>query len=99
MNMDSIINICGWTTFAIIAALASLFALAFAWGFIYLGFHLSTRIIRERKAWKQAIKRGNLEMIRMAAFVMRDRLKYGGEATLNDIIKDTYNRQASRTNE
>lgn len=30
----------------------------------------------------------------MAAFIMRDRLQYGGEATLNDIIKDTYIRQA-----
>lgn len=67
------------------------------WRFDYairLGFHISTRLIRERKAWKQAIKRGNLEKIRMAAFIMRDRLQYGGEATLNDIIKDTYIRQA-----
>ena len=94
MNMDYIISICGWTAFAIIAALLSVFTLALAWGAIRLGFHISTCLIWERKAWKQAIKRGNLEKIRMAAFIMRDRLQYGGEATLNDIIKDTYIRQA-----
>ena len=93
MNMDYIISICGWTAFAIIAALLSVFTLALAWGAIRLGFHIPTRLIRERKAWKQAIKRGNLEKIRMAAFIMRDRLQYGGEATLNDNIKDTYIRQ------
>ena len=94
MNMDYIISICGWTAFAIIAALLSVFTLALAWGAIRLGFHISTRLIKERRAWKKAIKDGNLEMIRGAAFVMRDRLKYGGEATLDDIIRDTYIRQA-----
>lgn len=51
MNMDYIISICGWTAFAIIAALLSVFTLALAWGAIRLGFHISTRL-RERKAWR-----------------------------------------------
>ena len=97
--MDTIISFFGWTAVAIIAALSSIFTLAFAWGAIRLGFHLSTRYIRENRAWKTAIRKGNYKMIRNAAFILRDTLEYGGTVTLNDIIKDTYNRQASRTNE
>lgn len=91
--MDTIINICGWTAFAIISTLALLFTIAFAWGAARLGFLLCTRNIKETKAWQKAIKNSNLEMIRNAAYIMRDRLEYGGEATLNDIINDTYKRQ------
>lgn len=94
MNMDNIISICGWTAFAAIATLLAIFTLALAWGAFRLGIHISTRLIKERRAWKKAIKNGNLEMIRGAAFIMRDRLEYGGKATLDDIIRDTYIRQA-----
>lgn len=58
MNMDYIISICGRTAFAIIAALLSVFTLALAWGAIRLGFQISTRLIRERKAWKQITQKG-----------------------------------------
>lgn len=61
MNMDYIISICGWTAFAIIAALLSAFTLALAWGAIRLGFHISTRLIREREAWKQITQELNGE--------------------------------------
>lgn len=58
MNMDYIISNCGWTAFAIIAALLSVFTLAIAWGAIRLGFHISTRLIRGRKARKQITQKG-----------------------------------------
>jgi hypothetical protein len=60
-NISQPISICGWTAFAIIAALLSAFTLALAWGAIRLGFHISTRLIRERKAWKQITQKLNGE--------------------------------------
>ena len=56
MNMDYIISICGWTAFAIIAALLSVFTLALAWGAIRLGFHISTRLIRKGKHGSKSLK-------------------------------------------
>lgn len=90
--MDTIISTCGWLTFGIIATAIALFALGFFYGIIKLGIHISTRQIRESNRWKKVVAQQNLAIIRNAAFTLRDRLNYGGDTTLNDILEDTYKR-------
>lgn len=87
--METTITTCGWVLFVILTAAMIAFALAFIWGCSFLGYHLSTRLIRERKWWKKIIREQNHRMTHYAAIVMRDRLGYGATATLEKIIKDT----------
>lgn len=86
--MDPTITICGWILFGAISLAAALFILGCLWAAAYLGYLISTRYIRERKGWKRAIRQGNYKITRHAALVMRDRLGYGKDATLQEIIRD-----------
>lgn len=87
--METTITICGWILFGTIAFSLALFAAGALWGATFLGYHLSTRFIRERRHWKKVIRTGNHKMIHYAAIIMSDRLGYGETATLQEIIKDT----------
>lgn len=87
--METTITICGWVLFGTIALIAAVFAASCLWGAAYLGYHLSTRFIRERRWWKKVIRTGNHSMVQYAAIIMSDRLGYGQDATLREIIHDT----------
>lgn len=87
--METTITTCGWVLFAILTAAMIAFAVAFIWGCGFLGYHLSTRFIRERKGWKKAIRESNHKITQYAAIIMSDRLGYGESATLGEIIRDT----------
>lgn len=87
--METIITTCGWVLFGLLTAATLAFSIAFIWGCGFLGYHLSTRMIREQKRWKKAIRDGNYKVTQYAAIVMCDRLGYGETATLGDIIHDT----------
>lgn len=90
--METTITTCGWVLFAILTAAMIAFAIAFIWGCGFLGYHLSTKLIRERRWWKKAVREGNYRVTYHAAVTMSDRLGYGEAATLGDIIKDTTNK-------
>lgn len=87
--METTITTCGWAIFILLAGAILAFSAAFIWGCGFLGYHLSTRLIRERKWWKKAVREGNYKVTQYAAIVMCDRLGYGKTATLGDIINDT----------
>lgn len=90
--METTITTCGWVLFAILTAAMIAFAVAFIYGCGFLGYHLSTKLIRERRWWKKAVRERNYRITRHAAIVMCDRLGYGATATLGDIINDTDNK-------
>lgn len=94
--METTITTCGWVLFGILIAALIIFAVAFLYGCGFLGYHLSTRLIRERKWWKKAVREGNYRVTYHAAVTMSDRLEYGETATLGDIIKDTRNKINNR---
>lgn len=87
--METTITICGWVLASAITLILAFFIAAAAWGASSLGYQLATRYIRERRGWKKAIRENNLRIVRHAAIVMSDRLGYGEEATLREVIKDT----------
>lgn len=87
--METIITSCGWLLLGLLTAAIVTFAAVFLWGSGYLGYHLSTRFIRERKWWKKAVRESNYKITHYAAIVMSDRLGYGESATLGEIIRDT----------
>lgn len=90
--METTITTCGWVLLAILTAAMIAFAVAFIWGCGFLGYHLSTKLIRERKGWKKAIRESNHKITQYAAIIMSDKLGYGATATLVDIINDTDNK-------
>lgn len=94
--METIITICGWVLFGLIAIAMTAFVAAFVYGCTFLGYHLSTRLIRERRWWKKAIRESNHRIVRCAAVTMSDRFGYGEKATLGDIIRDTTNKINNR---
>lgn len=87
--METTITICGWVLLGTIVLALATFVIAALWGAGFLGFHLSTRFIRERRGWKKAIQESNHQITHYAAIVMCDRLGYGRNATLQEIITDT----------
>ncbi len=87
--METIITICGWVLAGTIALALAVFIAASIWGAAFLGYHLSTRLIRERRTWKKVIRTSNHKMVQYAAIIMSDRLGYGENATLREIIRDT----------
>ena len=87
--MDTTITICGWVLAGTIALVLAVFIAAAIWGAAFLGYNLSTRFIRERKGWKKAIRESNHKITQYAAIIMSDRLGYGEDATLREIITDT----------
>ena len=95
--METIISTCGWVLFGTIALAILAFAAACIWGATFLGYHLATRFIRERRHWKKVIRAGNHQIVQYAAIIMRDRLGYGETATLQEIIKDTANKINNKT--
>lgn len=94
--METTITIFGWVLFGLLILAATAFAAAFLYGCTFLGYRLSTRLMRERKWWKKAIREGNYRVTYLAAVTMSERLGYGEKATLGDIIKDTRNRINSK---
>lgn len=90
--MDIIITTLGWILYMILIATLTAFAVACIYGCAQLGYHISTRLIRERRLWKRIVRQGNYKIIQYAAIVMSDRLGYGENATLGDIINDTDNK-------
>lgn len=95
--METTITICGWVLFGFLTGAILTFAAATVYGCAYLGYHLSTRFIRERRGWKKAIRESNHKLVQYAAIVMSDRLGYGETATLGEIIKDTKQKINSET--
>lgn len=87
--METTITICGWVLAGTIALALAVFIASAIWGAAFLGYNLSTRFIRERRCWKKAIRESNHKITRYSAIVMSDRLGYGEEATLREIITDT----------
>lgn len=94
--MEITITICGWVLAVTITLAFAVFVAAILWGAAFLGYHLSTRFIRERRGWKKAIRESNYKLTKYAAIVMSDRLGYGEDATLRDIIRDTTNKLKNR---
>lgn len=94
--METTITICGWVLFGLIAIAITAFVAAFVYGCTFLGYQLSTRLIRERRWWKKAVRDGNHRIVRCAAVTMSDRFGYGETATLGDIIRDTTNKINNR---
>lgn len=90
--METTITICGWVLFGVLTVALTIFAGAFLYGCGFLGYRLSTRLLRECKGWKKAIRKGDHRITHYAAITMSDRLGYGEAATLGDIIKDTRNK-------
>lgn len=87
--METTITICGWVLFGLLTLAMLAFAVVIIYGSAFLGYHLSTRFIRERKGWKKAIRESNHKITQYAAIIMSDRLGYGESATLGEIIRDT----------
>lgn len=87
--METTITICGWVLAITIALALVVFVTAILWGAAFLGYNLSTRFIRERREWKKAIRESNYKLTKYAAIIMSDRLGYGEDATLREIIRDT----------
>lgn len=87
--METTITICGWVLFGLLTLAMLAFAVAVICGWAFLGYHLSTKLVRERKWWKKAVRERNYRITRHAAIVMCDRLGYGESATLGEIIRDT----------
>lgn len=87
--METTITICGWVLFGLIAIAMTAFVAAFIYGCLFLGYRLSTRLIRERRWWRKAVRDGNHRITHYAALTMSNRLGYGETATLGDIIRDT----------
>lgn len=87
--METTITICGWVLFGLLTLAMLAFAVAIIYGCAFLGYHLSTRFIRERRGWKKAIQESNHQITHYAAIVMCDRLGYGRNTTLQEIITDT----------
>ena len=90
--METTITICGWVLFGALTLAMTAFVAAFLYGCTFLGYRLSTRLIRERRWWKKAVREGNHRITHYAALTMCDRLGYGETATLGDIINDTDNK-------
>lgn len=90
--METIISTCGWVLFGTLALCFFAFATACIWGASFLGYHLATREIRERKWWKKAVRESNYKLVKLAALTMSNRLGYGATATLQEIINDTTNK-------
>lgn len=95
--METIISTCGWLLFGTLALCFFAFAAACIWGASFLGYHLTTREIRERKWWKKAVRESNYKIILAAAETMSHRLGYGTTATLQDIINETTNKINNKT--
>lgn len=95
--METIIDICGWLAAGIAALSIAIFAAAFLWGCGWLGFRLATRTMRERRWWKRAVERGNIKVTYQAASTLCHRCGYGTDATLGDIMRDTYRKLNGRT--
>ena len=87
--METTITICGWVLAGTIALVLAVFIAAAIWGAAFLGYQLSTRFLRERRGWQKAIRESNHKITHYAAIIMSDRLGYGEDATLREIIKDT----------
>lgn len=94
--METIISTFGWLLFGALVIAFFAFATACIWGVTFLGYHLTTRQIRERKWWKKAVRESNYKIILTAAETMSHRLGYGATATLQDIINDTTNKLKNR---
>ncbi len=94
--METTITICGWVLFGFLTLATTAFVAAFLYGCTFLGYRLSTRLMRERKWWKKAVREDNTRIIHHAALVLCDRLGYGEAATLGNIIKDTRNKINNR---
>lgn len=82
--METTITTCGWVLFGLLTAALTIFAVAFLYGCGFLGYRLSSRLIRERKWWKKAVRQGDHRITHYAAVTMSDRLGYGEAATLGD---------------
>ncbi len=80
--METTITTCGWVLFGLLTAALTIFAVAFLYGCGFLGYRLSSRLIRERKWWKKAVRQGDHRITHYAAVTMSDRLGYGEAATL-----------------
>ncbi|MBJ2192844.1 MAG: hypothetical protein JFT09_05800 [Muribaculaceae bacterium] len=57
--METTITTCGWVLFGLLTAALTIFAVAFLYGCGFLGYRLSSRLIRERKWWKKAVRQGD----------------------------------------
>ena len=86
--METTITICGWVLAGIMTLVLAVFIAAAIWGAAFLGYQLSTRFIRERRGWQKIIRESNHKKTRYAAIIMSDRLGYGEDATLREIITD-----------
>lgn len=95
--MDTIINTLGWLLFIAFLLGFGMAAASFIINCGRLGYCLAFRIVRERRAWKKAVERGNHAVTLHAAYIMRDRLKYGATATLQEIINDTQTKLKATT--
>lgn len=89
--METTITILGWVLLGTIALAFAVFATAFLWGAAYLGYHLSTRIIRERRRWKKVIRTGNQSPA--VQHEVHKGHKRRGKATQRHIGKPKYKQQ------
>lgn len=92
--METTITICGWVLFGLLPPAMFAFAVAIIYGCAFLGYHLSTRFIRERKRWKKAIRESNQQRIMCIMALQLPSHRTEWMARMVDIRPRTFQREA-----